>query len=170
MNYTYSKFKRGIEQTITERIVSIEYWNGVPHAATTTEPDTYLGQSNYDFDLYGDDKDRLMFYESGGGPNDLKYEIHAVSKGCQLWIDPEFRDRAVLTLVNVTLLDEPVQLSPETANPFEFGYQVGDISYCAKCELYYDEEYCPDHDCEFTEGAEEEWAARQQSVNQEDDE
>jgi hypothetical protein len=149
---------------IVERIVYIEYFRGVPHDVITTDAASLRGISTYDIDPYGGDVSDLMYYKSGGGPNSWEIETYAIEgTNCQLWIDPEFRERMALTLRNTELIAEPIMLTDlhiQSTNPFEVGHEVGDITYCEKCELHYDEDYCPIHDCEFTEDAEEEWASR----------
>lgn len=153
-------------QTQLHTVVSIEYFRGEPHQAVTTTDPTgeFVPATFWDLDFSGDDKQDLMFFESGGGGSALKLETYAIEgSGCQVWINPIFRDKMTLVLRNTELIDEPILLTDYFAsspNPFITGREVGKITYCEKCEKYYDEDYCPDHDCEFTEGAEEEWASR----------
>ncbi len=149
--------------TTKHTVVYIEYFEGVPHEAQTVTEGGHT--ESWDIDPYGGDIQDLMIYNPGSG-FDWEIDIHAISpeSKCEVWINPDYRQRITIKqLINAQIIDQPYEHThgfTRSTNPFEYCREVGSIEYCSACEMHYNEDYCPKHDCEFTEGAEEEWQSR----------
>ena len=133
-----------------EEIILIEYFNDIPSSVITE-------YGNYDFDMYGNNS-WLMFYCTGFGKNFTEkdgkrfYEIDIQlafpeKSTCKVWISANY-EYTNLHPEGIEIIKDPIEIDDEI-NPFEYGEEVERIEYCKKCELYYDEDGCDEHEyCE----------------------
>lgn len=122
----------------TQELVYIEYWNGKPHSAITTEADR-RGATTWDIevDTRFEEEDSYMFYSSGGYGLSRGVDVN----GHEFWLAEDIAARGGIPAGSV-------RLTRPHADIFTAGREVFDIVYCHVCDKHYDEDWCPKHHSE----------------------
>ena len=131
-----------------KKILYIVYHNRIPF-------EVYTEGAGYDFELYNNDKDHIMFsHTSSGLDSNEEVELPRLAypkktPTTQVWLEKGIRIKG--NCQGIKILKHPILLKADeerSRNPFAISREVGDIIYCSKCGKYYDENGCIDHGIE----------------------
>lgn len=148
---TFTRTNSRGEKTI-HHVILIEYFNGIPHSALTTDmnPGKYHGVNFWDIDKNANWEGDLMCYKSGGGgykAKKLPMDGEPVEgSNHSYWVHPDFDIRKKPK--NTTKLSEPILLRQhvkESVNPFDIAQEVYATMYCEGCEGMVGDSMCTEH-------------------------
>jgi hypothetical protein len=129
-----------------ERIVYIEYQDGIPHEVLTASESGYL--SWFDFNYFYSDKKDIRWYESGGGGHMTEIQApHYVkgTKGVVYWMaeGAKFKGKPR----NCKRIDSPLLIEGyliASINPFDISDETSNYGYCDRCNQHVVDE-CQEH-------------------------
>jgi hypothetical protein len=132
-----------------EKILYIVYHDRIPF-------EVYTEFSGYDFDLYNNDKNHIIFSQSSGGLyNNGEIELPRLAypqnpPTTQVWIENGIKVLGKQT--GIKILKQPILLNTDvkrSRNPFIASHETGNIIFCFKCQKHYDEYGCIEHGFQY---------------------
>lgn len=147
-------FKNAIKTLIGKDIhyvIYIEYQNNIPSTVftihfITTSDKPYWRLYSWDFYKNNDDKNDLIFYNSGSGGDERSiYASHWIDGYVgQYWIAEKVKLKGRVINGKKVDLKRIKQYNCSSVNPFKVSNMVYNIEYCDRCG-YYSYETCWEH-------------------------
>jgi hypothetical protein len=132
-----------------EKILYIIYHDRIPF-------EVYLESSGYDFEIYNNDKNHIIFCLSSSGffcNDEMELPRLAFPQNpptTQVWLEKGIK--IIGNHPGIKILKHPILLKTDvkrSRNPFSASHETCEIVYCLKCKKHYDEYGCIEHGFQY---------------------